>query len=250
MTQDMDAIVSLLSNAERVVAMTGAGVSAESGIPTFRDALEGMWANHKPEELATPQAFSKDPEMVSRWYDKRRQMVLECEPNPGHVALTQMQKALRDRGRELHVLTQNVDGLHERAGTESVVELHGSLTTWRCVETGREYRELPVPFDEYPPKTDAGNLLRPGVVWFGEALPEVALKASALALEACDVYLAIGTSGVVYPAAGFVHEAASKGATTVEINLDDTPLTDHFDHVLRGKSGDLLPRIFESVFSG
>lgn len=243
MAAAMHEVADLLANAKHVVVMTGAGVSAESGIPTFRDALEGLWSTYSPQQLATPEAFARDPELVSRWYDERRMAVLKCKPNPGHYALAKMESSMSAAGREFTLLTQNVDGLHVRAGSERVVELHGSLTTWRCTETGRTYRDLPEPFDEYPPVSEDGGLLRPGVVWFGEALPATAMRAATMALRECDLYVAVGTSGVVYPAAGFVHEAARSGAKTVEVNLEDTPLTQDFGVTLRGKSGDLLPEL-------
>ncbi len=248
MTKAIKDIAEQVSNAMHVVVMTGAGVSAESGIPTFRDALEGLWSKYSPQELATPQAFERDPELVSRWYDERRMAVLECGPNAGHFALARLEDELRDRARALTLLTQNVDGLHVRAGSERVVELHGSLTTWRCTKTHESFRDLPEPFEDYPPRSQAGGYLRPGVVWFGEALPEDAVRDAAEALADCDLYLAIGTSGVVYPAAGFVHDARRNGATTVEINLEDTPLTRDFDLTLRGKSGDVLPDLVNRAF--
>jgi len=244
---DIADIAELIAGADHIAVNTGAGVSAESGIPTFRDALEGLWAKYDPQELATPEAYARDPELVTRWYDERRQKVLACAPNPGHHALAQLEALFTERKRRFVLLTQNVDGLHVRAGSRNVVEVHGSLITWRCTKTGATYHDLPVPFDTYPPISDAGGPLRPGVVWFGESLPADALEASFEALSTCDVYLAIGTSGVVFPAAGFVEQARSAGATTVEINLDDTPMTRVFHHTLRGKSGELLPALVEQV---
>lgn len=234
-----------LREADAVVVMTGAGASAESGIPTFRDALEGYWSRYDPQQLATPQAFEADPALVTRWYDERRCKVLECDPNPGHEALAHLEELITGRGDRFTLVTQNVDRLHQRAGSREVVEVHGSLGEWRCTKTGQSYLDLPVPFPEYPPPSPAGGLLRPGVVWFGESLPPAAIERASSDSSACDVYLAVGTSGVVWPAAGLVLNAANNGALTVELNLDDTPMTEHFSHTLRGTAGELLPALLE-----
>ncbi len=240
-------VTDALKSAKHVVVMTGAGVSAESGIPTFRDALEGYWSKYDPAELATPEAFQRDPELVSRWYDERRMKVLACDPNPGHFALAAMEAHVTDNGGTFTLLTQNVDGLHVRSGSQNVVEVHGSLTTWRCTVTGEEFTDMPTPLESYPTPTDEG-LLRPGVVWFGEALPMKALQAAGEALSQCEVYLAIGTSGVVFPAAGFVSDAKAAGAKTFELNLQKTPMTSYFDTFVEGKSGEVLPEIASQWF--
>ena len=244
----INTILEALKSASSVVVMTGAGVSAESGIPTFRDAMEGLWAKYDPQDLATPQAFERDPDLVTRWYDERRQRVLDCAPNPGHFALAAIEQELLANGKSFTLLTQNVDGLHARAGSNNPVEVHGSITTWRCTKTGESIHDLPVPLPAYPTPSPAGGLYRPGVVWFGESLPMVALERAATALEKCDVYIAVGTSGVVFPAAGFVHEAANAGATTFELNLNRTPMTGHFDHFVEGRSGEVLPEIAKAWF--
>lgn len=236
-------IGSLLSQAQNMVVLTGAGVSRESGIPTFRDALEGHWARFDPGELATPQAFAKNPELVTRWYDERRQAALACAPNPGHHALAAMEAVVEKRGGTLTILTQNVDAFHQLAGSQRVIELHGSLLTWRCSMTGKKRSDLPVPFPEYPPPTPDGGFWRPDVVWFGEALPADALEAAGRAMETCDLYLAIGTSGVVWPAAGYIGGAQKRGAPTIEINPMKTILTSEFDHHIEGPSGVLLPEL-------
>lgn len=239
----IDAVASRLRKARVVGALTGAGISAESGIRTFRDTMEGLWKDFDPQKLATPEAFAADPELVSRWYDSRRQGCLGAEPNPGHLALAEIDRLLEPRGGKLVVLTQNVDGLHQRAGSRHVVELHGSIHVWRCMRTGKETRPGPEPFPAFPPPSPWGGSLRPGVVWFGEALPMGAIMAAEELASGCDVFFSIGTSAIVYPAAGFVTAAGANGALTVEINRDPTPLSNRVDFSLRGKSGDVLPLI-------
>ena len=241
-------LIDALRGAERVVAFTGAGVSAESGIPTFRDALTGLWAHHNPEDLATPEAFHRDPENVSRWYDQRRLDILDREPNPGHVALAEMERRIVDRGGTFTVVTQNIDRLHHRAGSRAVVELHGSITVWRCTETGEE-REITGPaMEQYPPRTEAGGLLRPAVVWFGEMLPTDALAAADHACEHCDLLLSIGTSATVFPAAGYIQVAMAAGARTVEVNPEPTPFTNDVDWSLPYPSATALPALVERAF--
>lgn len=235
-----------LRRARRVVVLTGAGVSAESGIPTFRDALDGVWARFDPEDLATPEAFARDPENVSRWYDSRRQKCLACAPNAGHLALVRMQDGVEARGGRFTLLTQNVDRLHQRAGSRGVVELHGSLMAWRCTRTGAEHEPPPAPFTEFPPRSPAGAPMRPGVVWFGEMLPEAALGSAHAALESCDLFFSIGTSAVVQPAAGFVTIADRAGARTVEINLHPTAISRWVTWSITGKSGEVLPRLLDA----
>ncbi len=237
-----------IRDARRVCALTGAGVSAESGIPTFRDAMEGLWAKFDPAELATPEAFTRDPGTVSRWYDERRVKALACEPNPGHLALAALEKHLSDLGRSFTLLTQNVDRLHQRAGGREVVELHGTLHVWRCTKSGATRELPPTPLEEHPTRTEAGGLLRPGVVWFGEALPEGAIERATQAAEACDVFLSIGTSALVHPAAGFCAAAKESGAFTIEINRDPTPVTGLVDLAIQGKAGETLPRLVEAIW--
>lgn len=241
-----------LARARSTVVLTGSGVSAESRIPTFREAngggdaegegsMQALWAEFDPQTLATPEAFAANPEMVTRWYDWRRLKCLRAEPNPGHAALAEFQQRAEADGRRFTLLTQNVDGLHQRAGSTNVIELHGSIMHWRGVRTG-EPAVLPEgPFDSYPPTLPSGERIRPSVVWFGEALPEHAIIAAAEALEACDLFVSIGTSSVVYPAAGMIHTARRAGATTVEINPDATGISGVIDIALRGPSGVILP---------
>ncbi|MBX3365225.1 MAG: NAD-dependent deacylase [Phycisphaeraceae bacterium] len=236
-----------LRGGRRVVALTGAGVSAESKIPTFRDAMSGLWASFDPQRLATPEAFEADPATVSKWYDFRREKCAQALPNPGHLALARLEGLLETRGGRLDILTQNVDGLHQRAGSKRITELHGSIMRWRCTRTNARADDLPMPLPSYPMPSPSGGWYRPDVVWFGEMLPEAALAAAWEALEGCEVFLSIGTSAVVYPAAGFADEARSRGALIVEVNPEQTPLTSRADVVLRGLSGVVLPQLVDAI---
>lgn len=239
-----------LAAARRVVVLTGAGASAESGIRTFRDSMEGLWKEFDAQRLATPEAFRADPALVTRWYDHRRVGCLGAEPNPGHLALAAMERAMKARGGELTVLTQNVDRLHQRAGSVDVVELHGSIIEWRCTTTGRKLIPDPEPMTEFPPRSPFAEqgLLRPDVVWFGEMLPEAALERAGAVTEVCDVFLTVGTSAVVYPAAGFVSLANQCGAYTAEVNRDETAASRAVDAALRGPSGEILPTLLKRAF--
>jgi len=239
----------LLRKANHVAVMTGAGISAESGIPTFRDAQQGLWARFDPTELATPEAFEQNPEHVTRWYDHRRLEVMGCEPNAGHEALARLERRLSERGGRLTLMTQNVDRLHQRVGSQNVIEIHGSLFRWHTSD-GQETREAPgEAFEQYPPLSESGKPLRPGVVWFGEMLPNQAVDAAAEAVRECDLMLPVGTSGEVYPAAGFIEEAINRGAALIEINPDPTPFTDRADAALHAPAGEALPALLDSAFA-
>ncbi|MBZ0135617.1 MAG: NAD-dependent deacylase [Planctomycetes bacterium] len=245
MTIDLPSeLITELRKAKRIAALTGAGISAESKIPTFRDAMTGLWASFSPEELATPEAFARNPGMVWDWYAFRREMCAKAIPNPGHVALAELEK----RVEHFTLTTQNVDGLHQRAGSLRVFELHGSIARVKCVDTGRLLDgEIPE-CDEPPPRhPETGGLLRPDVVWFGEALPVEALMESAQAARNADVFFTVGTSALVYPAAGLPIEAVRAGATVVEINPLETPFTELATFSLRGKSGEILPAIVAAL---
>jgi NAD-dependent deacetylase len=217
-------------------------VSAASGVPTFRGA-DGLWRNFKPETLATPQAFARDPKLVWEWYDWRRQMIAACTPNDAHRVLASWSRRLP----RFTLITQNVDGLHEAADTREVVRLHGSIwevSCWRsCAASPPRWRDDTVPYPAVPPLCPhCGGLIRPGVVWFGEGLdPDIVERATAAA--DCDVFITIGTSAVVYPAAGFIDIARRAGAFTVEINPDVTPATAAVDLALRGAAEVILPEI-------
>jgi NAD-dependent deacetylase len=227
-----------IRGASRLVVLTGAGISAESGIPTFRGP-GGLWKQRRPEQLATPEAFARDPKLVWEWYDWRRCRIAGAAPNPGHAALAELER----RKPSFTLATQNVDGLHDRAGSRRVLKLHGDIWMVRCLACGRERRDERAPLDEIPPRCECGGLLRPGVVWFGEALPAQVLREAEEAACAAEVFLVAGTSAVVYPAAGLVPLARSAGAKVIEVNLEETPFSATVDCSLRGKSGDLLPRL-------
>ena len=229
--------------AKAIAVLTGAGISAESGIPTFRDALTGLWARFDAAQLATPQAFERDPELVSRWYDERRCNVARCHPNGGHLALAQLEQFARRQDRKFTLVTQNVDRLHQAAGSQEAIELHGTLLVWRCTRCGQEREECGPAFSAYPPVCSCGGVRRPGVVWFGETLPAKALRAAQEAARDCDLFLSVGTSGVVYPAAGLIEVAIHGGAKVIEVNPQPTPLSDQVDWSIRGSSGDVLPRL-------
>lgn len=250
---NLHAAARALAGAQHVVVVTGAGISAESGIRTFRDTMEGLWKDFDPQTLATPEAFDADPEMVTRWYDWRRQGCLAAEPNPGHVALARLQSLLVEGGggREFTLFTQNVDRLHQKAGSRGVVELHGSIIEWRCTQTGKKIVPPPEAFDKFPPPSPFAPkaVLRPDVVWFGEALPGAALEAAEVAMATCDLFMSVGTSSVVYPAAGFAELAHHRGASVIEVNPDRTPLSALATWSLRGKAGEVLPGLVNEAMA-
>lgn len=226
-----------------MVALTGSGISAESGVPTFRDAQSGLWARYDPQELATPEAFARAPELVWKWYAWRRGLVEGASPNAGHEALADLERRLP----VFSLVTQNVDGLHQEAGSGCVVELHGNIRRSRCPVENVTVE--PAETDHLPPICpNCGSPLRPDVVWFGEALPVAELEAASTAARSCDFLLSVGTSGLVYPAASLPHEALESGATVVEINPDPTPLSARADFVVRGRAGEVLPRLVAAAF--
>jgi NAD-dependent deacetylase len=230
-------LISFLRAASRVTVLTGAGVSQESGLRTFRDAQVGIWAQYRPEELATPEAFERNPRLVWDFYATRREGAGSAQPNPGHYALAELEK----RFSNFLLVTQNIDGLHQRAGSRNLVELHGNLRRIRCSRrcgTIDEWEELP---EVVPACPKCGAPLRPDVVWFGEALPEDGLHRAITAATTSQVFFSIGTSGLVQPAASLALMAKKAGSVFVEINYDPTPLTDHADYAFHGKSGEILP---------
>ncbi|MCL7456074.1 Sir2 family NAD-dependent protein deacetylase [Micromonospora echinofusca] len=273
----------LLAQARRVVVFTGAGISAESGVPTFRDALTGLWRSFDARRLATPDAFRDDPALVWGWYEWRRATAGRARPNAGHVAVA----AIEARVPHAVVVTQNVDDLHERAGSVAPIHLHGSLSAPRCSACAR-----PAPLPAEPPLPDATSLsaeapplsggatlraepplpsgtpdehgdgrrvapprcahcagpVRPGVVWFGEALPSAALEAAVEAASACDLLLTVGTSGLVYPAAEIPRVAARFGALVVQVNPEETPLDAVADVNLRGPAAQVLPALVRAAW--
>jgi NAD-dependent deacetylase len=227
-----------LQDASSIAVLTGAGVSAESGIPTFR-GQGGLWRQYRPEDLATPQAFARDPKLIWEWYDWRRGLIARAEPNPGHIALAEIER----RARTFTLITQNVDDLHERAGSRNVLHVHGSIWTVRCLACHAESTDKRAPLPEIPPRCECGGLLRPGVVWFGEALPPRVWASAERAARAADLFLVVGTSAVVYPAAGLAQIAKASGARVVEVNPAATPLSGEIDETLEGPSGELLPQL-------
>jgi NAD-dependent deacetylase len=227
----VDEVRRILRACERITVFTGAGISAESGIPTFRGP-GGLWRNFRAEELATPDAFQRDPQLVWEWYRWRRELIAKAEPNAGHHALVQLEK----RTPKFTLVTQNVDGLHERAGSKNVVRLHGSIWEERCSRCGRSATGS---------CEACGAISRPGVVWFGEPLDPDVWDNAQKAVETAGVLLVIGTSAVVYPAASLVPLAKHSGATVVEINPDSTPVSSSVDYSLRGPAGEILPELLK-----
>jgi NAD-dependent deacetylase len=228
------------------VALTGAGVSAESGVPTFREAQTGLWTRYSAEELATPEAFVANPRLVWDWYAWRRQLTRAAQPNAAHYALVELER----RYESFTLLTQNVDDLHTRAGSRNVIELHGNIHRTSCFDEGTPVDE-PSDDPRIPPHCPrCGGLLRPGVVWFGESLPPRALTEAERVSRSCEVLLSIGTSSLVQPAAGLPLLAKRAGALLIEINPTATPLTPHADLVLSGPAGQLLPELLHELDRG
>ena len=235
----------LLATAQRIVCLTGAGVSAESGIPTFRDAQTGLWANFDPMQLASQEGFAAAPGLVWRWYIERLRNVERASPNPGHIAVMQLQR----RSPNFTLVTQNVDDLHERAGSHAVLHLHGRIDRFHCNRCTFQHtltvieRVAPAP----PCCTACGGLVRPSVVWFGEPLPARVLDHAWRAAERCDLILVVGTSGVVYPAAQLPLLAQQSGAHIIEINLERSPLAEMADVHLQGRAGEILPALLAAL---
>lgn len=247
-------LIDTLRSARQIVLLTGAGTSSESGIPTFRDVLTGLWENFDAQQLATPQAFTADPELVWGWYEWRRGRVLRCQPNPAHRAIAAMQ----DYVPQLTVVTQNVDDLHERSGSRDVTHLHGSLHHPRCYDCAAPYG-LPAEIPNEPrggrrlapPECPAcGGFIRPGVVWFGESLPADSWQRAQSLASQCDVLFSVGTSSLVYPAAGLPALARSAGACVVQVNPHPTGIEHLLDHNLQGKAGEVMPALLQAVWGG
>lgn len=239
-----DEFVARMRAAEHIVVLSGAGISAESGVPTFRDAQTGLWAKYDPQELATPEAFQRNPQLVWDWYAWRRDLISDVSPNPGHMALARMEQL----APRLTVITQNIDSLHQQAGNQDVIELHGNLSRTKCLEEDRVVEQWEETEERPPRCPQCGGFLRPDVVWFGEVLPPLALHRAIEASRAADVFLTVGTSGIVYPAASLPMEAMEAGGLVVEINPDETPLSHWMAHTFRGPSGVILPAILEAVW--
>lgn len=237
--------VAALREARRVAVLTGAGVSAESGVPTFRDAHTGLWAKYDPRELATPAAFTRQPKLVWDWYAERRAMLAGVRPNPAHFALSELER----RVPGFLLATQNVDGLHRRAGSVRLVELHGDITRVKCSVCGASADTWDEPAADEPPRCRAcGGYLRPDVVWFEELLPSGAHAAALEAARTCDVFLVVGTSAEVYPAAQLPEHALRANARVIEVNPQPTPLSSRATEVLRGPAGVVLPALVRAAF--
>ncbi|MDT8306994.1 MAG: NAD-dependent deacylase [Anaerolineae bacterium] len=239
-----ESLLTSLRDAHHIAVLTGAGVSAESGVPTFRDAQSGLWANYDPEELATLDAFQRNPRLVWEWYAYRRELIGEKSPNPAHYALAALEKLVP----KVTLITQNIDELHQRAGSHDAVELHGSIARCRCVACEAVTRQWDES-GELPPRcAECGAMLRPDVVWFGEALPFDAFARAVAATQDADVFFSIGTSTVVYPAAALPLEAVEHGATAIEVNPESTSVTVMMDYVFQGPAGVVLPRLIAAAW--
>ena len=239
-----DLLLRNLKTAEKVALLTGAGVSAESGVPTFRGE-HGLWKKHRPEELANFDAFMRNPELVWEWYDYRRKLISEVQPNQGHAALTRMEEVIPD----FTLITQNVDGLHRKVGSENVIELHGNIMWSRCVDCGRKTDKAEMIVDDELLHCPCGGMMRPDVVWYGEALPEAAIHSAFRCAETCDMFFSIGTSAVVHPAASLPIVAKQSGAFVVEINAEPTVLSSRIDESIIGLSGEVLPELIKTVWN-
>ena len=236
-------LIEKIKSAGEISVLTGAGISAESGVPTFRQAQVGLWAQYDPQELATPGAFQRNPKLVWEWYAWRREMIQQAAPNPGHLALAELATLVS----QLTLITQNVDGLHQQAGSPQVIALHGNIMESKCFE--REHLIADLPQEEsIPPRCPICNsLLRPNVVWFGESLPASALQTAVDAAQTCDLFISIGTSALVQPAASLPLMALENGATLVEVNPEPTPLTRWVDFSIAGAAGVVLPALVNQL---
>jgi NAD-dependent deacetylase len=240
------ALIEKLRTARHVAVLTGAGISAESGVPTFRDAQTGLWSKYKPEDLATPEAFQRNPRLVWEWYAWRRQHLANVAPNPGHLALAEIES----RAPRFTLITQNVDGLHQRAGSRRVIELHGNITRTKCFEENAVVQQWSETAEAPPRCPRCGGRLRPDVVWFGESLPPQAFEEAHRASQTCDLFFSIGTSSLVYPAASLPYEALQRGVVVIEINPDTTPFTREATYSFRARSGELLPALLQAAEGG
>jgi NAD-dependent deacetylase len=242
LTESIQAARECLAQARRVTVLCGAGLSEESGIPTFRGE-SGLWRTFKAEELATPEAFVRNPKLVWEWYEWRRELISQARPNLGHYALAALERKLGDG---FTLITQNVDGLHNRVGSQRILKIHGDIWWTLCTGCRKVATDLRVPLPELPPRCEqCGAMLRPGIVWFGEPLPEKTWQQAEAAASNCEVMIVAGTSAVVYPAASLAPLARRKGARLIEINREETPLSGAADITLRGPAGEILPQLVD-----
>lgn len=258
-SSDMASFREIVKKSRHIVALTGAGISAESGIPTFRGA-GGIWKKFRSQDLATPSAFKSNPSRVWQFYSSRRENVLTKEPNAAHYALAKFEEKLKNEGKRLVVITQNVDELHKRAGSKNIIELHGSLFKTRCTkchhtcdnydspiceslrDIGDDKAEVTIPVNQLPTCNQCNSLLRPAIVWFNEELDPAVLDNVDVELDSCDLCLVIGTSAIVYPAAMFAPSVASRGVPVAEFNIEETPSTGEFGFHFNGPSSITLPQ--------
>ncbi len=246
--KDLAELARRIQSSSCITALTGAGVSAASGVPTFR-GREGLWRNFPPEQLATADAFRRDPGMVWEWYNWRRELISRCQPNAAHLVLAEWSK----RFPAFSLITQNVDGLHERAGTQNVIRFHGSIwevCCWNgCESSPPRWLDESVPFATIPPTCPyCGALVRPGVVWFGESIDPM-ISSRSIEATWCDIFLTVGTSAIVYPAANLTFNAKEHGAFTVEINPEATPASSAVDLAIQGRAEEVLPKV-EALLQG
>ena len=239
LAQELHRIGSAITSSTRITVLSGAGISAASGIPTFRGEQDSLWSRYRPEELATPQAFARDPELVWRWYDWRRGLIAASGCNAAHRALADLETV----AGKVTVVTQNVDGYHQEAGSTTVLEFHGSIWRVRCQACGREREDRNVPIDILPTCAACEGLERPGVVWFGEGIDPQIMDDSFAAAAGCDLFLVVGTAGAVYPAAGLVDAAKNAGAKILEFNLERSGVSRLADLFIPGSAADTLPEI-------
>ncbi len=234
--------IQVLEKANRIGILTGAGISADSGIMTFR-GKNGLWNNIEVQKLATLKGFLNNPEFVWQWYDERRREITNNKPNPGHLALS----SLEEYFDKVSIVTQNVDGYHQKANSTEVIELHGSIWELKCMGCEKIVKNYDTPLKEFPPNCDCGGIYRPNVVWFGEAIPQKCLDKSLKIASECDIFFIIGTSAIVQPAASIPIIAKRSKAFLVEINLEDTPLTPQADISFKGKTKDILPELLKEI---
>lgn len=247
----IDKAAGLLRGVERLAVLTGAGISKESGVPTFRDAMDGLWARYDPQQLATPQAFRRNPKLVWDWYAYRRELLANAAPNPGHYALVELEALIP----KVVIITQNVDGFHRAAGSSDVIELHGNLSRDKCFADCRGNPTHVTPEEAVPPRNDEApprcphceSYLRPDVVWFGEMLPPAALERGLQVSRSAQVMLVVGTSGVIQPAASMPYWAVKAGAKLIDVNPGEDEIGGAADVFLQGPSGEVLPRLVEAL---